>query len=482
MPAAECNTFTPDTLRQSRGPASIRVNPLDRPRSASHDFAMKKSIVAVVVCLGAGLLVQAAQPTLHTFRKIQLTDEFWGEGAYYGDFNKDGKQDVVYGPYWWEGPDFKARHEFRPATQTFKLKKADGTEATVAGYEGGLGKNNAYSDAFFTFAHDFNKDGWDDIMVFGLPGTEAWIYQNPKGKSGEGGSEHWKKHKVFNVVDNESPMWGDITGDGKPEIICNSGGFMGYIEPDWNAPFQPWQFHPVSPKGKYHKYTHGVGFGDVNGDGRSDLLEAEGWWEQPATQAGSTEWKFHKFPFAPDSGAAQMHAYDVNGDGLNDIITTLNPHGYGLVWWEQQKEGGAVTFKQHLIMGKEPKENKYGVKFTQPHAIELVDMDGDGALDILTGKRFWAHGPAGDPESNAAAVLYWFRLVRGAGGSVEYVPHLIDDNSGVGTQVAPTDLNGDSRPDVVMGNKKGMFVFLHQVKQVSQAEWDKAQPKPAPAE
>jgi hypothetical protein len=129
-------------------------------------------------------------------------------------------------------------------------------------------------------------------------------------------------------------------------------------------------------------------------------------------------------------------------------------------------------------MNKEPKENKYGVKFSQPHAIELVDMDGDGVKDILTGKRFWAHGSSGDVEPNAPAVIYWFKLARGPDKTVDFIPYLIDDNSGVGTQVAAADLNGDKLPDVVVGNKKGLFVFLHEAKPVGRAEWEKAQPKP----
>jgi hypothetical protein len=438
---------------------------------------MKQIVLTAAAFLVPVLLAPAADATLHTFRKLQLTDQFWAEGANYGDFNRDGKMDVVYGPYWWEGPDFKTRHEYRPATKTFKRKQADGAEETIPGWEGALGNKNDYSDNFITFTCDFNRDGWDDILILGLPGTEARLYENPQGKKTEGGSAHWPLHKVFDVVDNESPMFGDLTGDGKPEIICNTDGFLGYIAPDWKTPFTAWRFHPISPKGKYHKYTHGVGIGDVNGDGRTDFLEAEGWWEQPASLEGDPVWKFHKFAFAPRSGAAQMYAYDVNGDGLNDVLTTLNPHGYGLVWWEQAKTAEGLTFKQHTIMGKERKENKYGVKFTQPHAIELVDMDGDGLKDLVTGKRFWAHGPTGDPEPNEAAVLYWFKLVRGPHKTAEYIPYLIDDKSGVGTQFAVGDLNGDQLPDIVTGNKRGMFVFLHEARPVSQAEWQKAQPK-----
>ena len=110
------------------------------------------------------------------------------------------------------------------------------------------------------------------------------------------------------------------------------------------------------------------------------------------------------------------------------------------------------------------------------HAIELVDVDGDGLKDIISGKCFWAHGPTGDPEPGAPAVLYWFRLMRGADGRVDWVPHLIDDDSGVGRQIGVADANGDNLPDLIIGNKKGTFVFLHETRKVSAEEWAKVKP------
>ncbi|HEY0456212.1 MAG TPA: VCBS repeat-containing protein [Verrucomicrobiae bacterium] len=428
------------------------------------------------ILIACPLIANAADYRIHTFKKIQLTDKFWSEGANYGDFNHDGKMDVVSGPYWWEGPTFEKRHEYYPAKTTFKLKKPDGTQEVVEGFEGGLGTNNAYSDNFFAFTYDFNKDGWDDILIIGFPGKEAFWYENPKGKSASDGTEHWPRHMAFDVVDNESPTFGDLTGDGKPEIICHSGGYLGYAEPDWSDPTKPWTFHKISPKGPWQRFTHGYGYGDVNGDGRKDILEANGWWEQPKSLEGDPEWVKHSFKFG--NGGAQMHVYDVNGDGLNDVITSIEAHGYGLAWFEQVKDGENITFKEHRIMDRKPEQNKYGLKFSQMHAIDLIDMDGDGLKDIVTGKRFWAHGAGGDAEPNAPAVLYWFKLVRNKDKSVDWVPYLIDDNSGIGTQVVAGDLNRDKLPDIVVGNKKGTFVHIHSAKKVSRAEWEKAQPKP----
>src|SRR5439155_446870 len=148
-------------------------------------------------------------------------------------------------------------------------------------------------------------------------------------------------------------------------------------------------------------------------------------------------------------------------------ITCWHPHLYGLLWWEQVRTDGAITFVKHEITGSSAEKNKSGVQFSQPHAMALADIDGDGLLDIVTGKRFWAHGPTGDVEPNAPAVLYWFQLMRDpATQHVEFVPHLIDDNSGIGTQFIIGQLQpGKHRSaDIAISNKKGTFVFLQETK------------------
>jgi HEAT repeat protein len=378
----------------------------------------------------------SALPKRDAFKKLRLTGEFYAEGAYYGDFNRDGKMDVVAGPFWFEGPDFQKRHEYRPA-KAFDPK--------------------GYSDNFLTFAGDFNSDGWTDILCVTFPGKETHWYENPAGKD-----TPWKQHVAYPNVGNESPVWGDINGDGRPELIFCNDGWLGYATPNPAKPDATWTFHAISTQDKrYFRFTHGVGFGDINGDGRADAVEAVGWWEQPAKPTPGQPWKLHPQQFA--QAGAQMLVTDVDGDGLADIITAWHCHLYGLAWWKQTKDAqGAITWQQNIILPPAPDLNSSAFRVSQMHALELVDMNGDGLKDVLTGKRFWAHGPKGDKEPDAPAVVFWMELHRESKGGATFMPHLIDDDSGVGTQVAATDLNGDDRPDVIVANKKGIFIHLSQ--------------------
>jgi hypothetical protein len=388
------------------------------------------------------------------WERKQLSNHFWSEGACAADVNKDGNTDILSGPFWYAGPDFTKRHTIYQMEKSFAVKKPDGTEEKVPGFKGLLSGVNEYYNNFISYAHDFNKDGWDDYLVIGFPGQETFWFENPQGKD-----ELWQRHTVLKVTDNESPMFMDVDGDKVPDLLAMSGGAVGYAKMDPANPKAEWKWHNVSgPADKrFQRFTHGIGAGDVNGDGQIDILESQGWWQRPVNWDGTTPWKFNQTHFG--AGGAQMFVYDVNGDGKNDVITSLAAHGWGVVWFEQTNDGGVVGWNKHVIVGANAKEAATGVAFSQPHAIDIADMNGDGLMDVITGKRFWAHGPKGDAEPNAWPVVWWFELKR-EGGKASFVPHLVDEESGVGTQVMATDVNGDKKLDVVVGNKRGVFVHI----------------------
>ncbi len=366
----------------------------------------------------------------------RLSSQFYSEGATVGDFNNDGAADVASGPFWYAGPTFQTKHQFY-AQDPFDP--------------------HGYSNNFFAYCEDFNDDGWDDILIYGFPGQDASWYENPKGSQ-----RFWQRHQVLNLVDNESPTFVDINGDGRRDIVCSSEGYFGFAEVNVQSPQSAWKFRRVSDKSAGGRFTHGLGVGDVNGDGRLDIIEKNGWWQQPESLDGDPIWTKHPYAFSQGHGNAQIFAYDVDGDGDNDVICSENAHGYGLAWFEQVATENKIDFRKHVIMGTQAADNPYGVVFSQLHAVELVDVDGDGLKDIVTGKRYWAHGPRGDAQPSDPAVVYWFQLQRDGDSAqeVRWVPHLIDDDSGVGTEVDVADVNGDGAIDVVVGNKKGTYVHI----------------------
>lgn len=391
-------------------------------------FSMKRLLLLA--------LIPAAHASDVTFTKQVVSEEFVSEGAAVADFDGDGHKDIAAGPYLWLGPKFEQRVTY--------------TAPPAAPYDGAKG----YSDYFLADSTDLNGDGRADIVVFDYPGKQTWGFVNP-GKPGE----LWNRYALLNSTDGESPALGDVTGDGRPEILCLSAGSPGYAEIPWGPSPGPARFQAVAPADpkRYQRYTHGYGAGDLNGDKRTDLLEKDGWYEQPA-EAGKA-WTFHPEKFSPPAqrGGAQMLVFDVNGDGRNDVVTSYNAHEYGLGWFEQTADG---HFTEHRILATEAVKTQGAVSFSQLHALAAADINGDGVTDFVTGKRHWAHGPNNDPEPNSDSVLYWFETRRDGKGGAEIIPHEIDRNSGVGTQVTATDVDGNGRPDVVVSNKNGVFVFL----------------------
>lgn len=387
-------------------------------------------LVLALSCILVNAPLEGAAPK---FKKIVVSDKFHGEGCTVGDFNKDGKPDIASGHFWYEGPDFTKKHPI---------------------YEGEDFKPENYSNCFGMFTGDFNADGWDDILVCPHPGTTGYWYENPKGQGGL-----WKAHEATIELGNESQMWTDINGDGKPEVLFNRNKILGFCTYDPKKPGEPWKFTAVSGSDdKYQRYTHGLGAGDINGDGRIDILDKDGWWECPE-DASKTPWTFHPFHFS--AAAAHMLVFDVDGDGLNDVVTAWHCHLYGLVWYKQvRNDKSEVGFEKNVLIPTEPGENFFP-KVSQLHAFVAADINDDGVMDFVTGKRFWAHGPNGDVAPNDPAILMWWEIRR-KDGKVEMIPHVIDEDSGVGTQFAVEDLNGDGRLDVIIGNKKGTFVFLQE--------------------
>lgn len=370
------------------------------------------------------------------FRVQQISDMYYSWSASAADFNRDGNLDIISGPYIYYGPDFTKSREIY--TQT------------------ALNPSKDFGNPNYNFAYDFDGDGWPD--VFGGP-PNGVLYMNPKGES-----RRWDRYQVVTGVQSEYSMMRDIDGDGRPELIYSGDGCVRYAKYDPADPTKPWIVRNVSERG--YGAAHGIGVGDINGDGKIDIVSVYGWWEQPADLSSDKPWKYHPQAFGRYSrgafGGDGMFVWDVNGDGLNDVVTVMSAHAFGIGWYEQKRDAaGNISFVEHLTTGDYGEPNaKFA--FSEAHGTASADVDGDGIPDFIAGKRYWSHLDSYlDPDPYGAPVLYWYRTVRNpkAPGGAELVPELIHNRSGAGSDVLAVDLNKDGVMDIVTATDRGVFIF-----------------------
>ena len=385
-------------------------------------------------------VTSAADPD-PTFSVRMLTID-GNEGIACGDVDGDGKKDLVAGRNWYRGGEWLPR----------PVRSIDDW--------------NGYVQSNGDYLWDVNKDGRLDVIAGSFVPTEVHWYENP-GEEGLRLGKHWQQHLLVDtkLSQNEGQMMEDIDGDGKPEWIVNS----------WNKknPTVIWRLVDKQPEGQKkaggknakakptdggaayslvpHQLGpdingHGMAVGDLNGDGRTDLLVGLGWYEQPADGPWSGPWKYHANWNLHAS--VPMIVVDLDKDGDSDLIFG-NGHDYGLMWWEQKgvKEDGNIDFAEHKIDDR----------FSQPHTLAWADLDDDGAPELITGKRYYAHNGK-DPGGMEMPCLYYYKWNAKTG---EFTRFTIEEGHvGCGLQLAVEDIDGDGKVDIAVAGKSGTYLLL----------------------
>lgn len=341
------------------------------------------------------------------------------------DINNDGILDIVCGEYWFEGPEFTVAHKI------CDIMRVDD-----------------YYDDFSNFPMDVNGDGFVDIVSGGWWG-ESLVWRENPGRAGV----PWKSHVIASVGNIERPCFHDIDGDGEFEIIPNTP----------NGPLRTFKLvrdRAGRGTGVFREHVlfegpcgHGIGFGDIAGHGRCDIVLAHGWLECPRNVYAG-KWRLHE-EFHLGSASVPVIVHDVNRDGAADLIVG-QAHDYGLAWWEQLRVDGRRTWRKHDI----------DTTRSQYHDLQLADIDADGELELVTGKRYRAHCGA-DPGAGDPLGLYYFKIAGGAfeRKTIDYGPPGIASGAGIYFWMA--DLDNTGSLDLIAPGKDGLFVFRNRGRALS---------------
>ena len=375
-------------------------------------------LAAMLVVVSTASVAQEPTTTGVRFQKIELGNGHPCEAAAIADVNGDGRPDVVCGTHWFENPKWTPR----------KMRELEPIDT--------------YYDAFAEMPMDCNGDGFVDLVTCGWMNRTIEWYENPKGRY-----VLWEKHHIESPGNFETAMLADVDGDGRPDILPNLPGnpvfWYSLDRDDSGQPMGRFTKHDVSnrPGG------HGLGFGDIDGDGRGDIVLSSGWFKAPEDRINGV-WEFQG-EFQLGSASVPILVHDVNNDGLADLIWGA-AHDYGLYWFEQSKdEERKRRWTKHEI----------DKSFSQVHFLALVDLDGDGKPELVTGKRYKAHN-GHDPGTDDPQCVYYYEMDP-AGPTFERHDIDVGNRVGVGLQTGIGDVNGDGKPDLACPAKSGLFLFIN---------------------
>lgn len=367
------------------------------------------------------------------FKRILLDKENRCEACSVADFNNDGKPEILCGEYIYSGEDFGTK-----------------TKICEIFYDGN------YVHDFSDYPFDVNGDGWLDVITGSWWGNGLFWRENPGADAdayeGEG---EWKLHKIADLTNVETIRYFDIDNCGTVEIFPNCPGepqcFFKLVKDENGKAMKEFKKFVI---GGTQNAGHGMGFGDITGDGKVDIILSGGWLEQPE-DVYSGDWKFHP-DFNIPNASVPMLCHDVNGDDVNDLIVGAG-HNFGLWWFEQKVNAdGTREFIKHDI----------DTMCSQYHDMQLFDIDNDGELELITGARYFAHN-GNDPGEHNPIGTYIFKIHQTPSG--EWVFHKntldygsADVTSGVGIYFWLADLNGNGKTDIVAPGKEGLYIFFNE--------------------
>lgn len=373
---------------------------------------MKKIALGVSALLS---VVYCSRADDLAFRKHVINAESEFIAACVFDVNKDGKLDIVCGGYWYEAPTWK-KHFLR-----------------------NVEIQNGRPDGYAHQVLDVNGDGWPDIVTVNWRSRSVKWIEHPGADLAK--EQEWKSHVIATPGNMETGRLADMLGDGTPCILPSTVPFWWeLVRAPAASGFAPHWLQHTLPK---EVAGHGVGFGDINGDGRGDVIGHGGWAEAPADRRNG-KWIWHP-DFELGQASIPILVVDVDGDGLNDLVYT-RAHDYGVYWLQQTRSAdGKIGWIKHVI----------DTSWAGGHAPLWVDLDGDGKRELVIGRRYLAH-EGNDPGEFDPQAIYRYQYNP---PTRTWRRYLISYNDGTGFGVDPVavDLTGSGRTDLVFGGRHSLY-------------------------
>ena len=278
------------------------------------------------------------------------------EGIVVGDVNGDGKPDIITANY--------GSRNAKGSTVSVLLNNGAGTFQTQQTFSTGL------EPAGLALA-DLNGDGKADLVVTNYFSNTVSILL------GNGDGTFQAQQTFATGAEPYTVSVGDLNGDGKPDIVvANYGGnSVGVLMGNGDGTFQPQVTYSVASSTP-NSYLGAVSLGDVNGDGKLDILVTNT--AGSATNGnlgvllGNGDGTFQaQQTYAAGLNPTELATADFNGDGSLDVVTT----NHSDLTISVMPGNGDGTFQTQQTYAT--------AAGTRPNDVVTGDFTGDGKPDIV---------------------------------------------------------------------------------------------------